>query len=83
MDPSDWRDLEYERLGYRPDLMADIAWRSRHDTPPPRPEIRPQPQLADLPQRLQVLALARSMEAAGMPIDLRPEFARQGLGGQR
>lgn len=76
MDPSEWADRQYAAIGYQPDLMEDIAWRSRHDTPPPRPEIQAQPKIGDLPQRIQTLALARSMQAAGMDVQLRREFHR-------
>jgi hypothetical protein len=83
MDPSAWQAKQFEAIGFRPDLMEDIAWRSRHDTPPPRPEIPKQPQLRDLPQRIQTLQLGQSLAAAGMPVTIRPEFHHPFPGGNR
>jgi len=67
LSPREWRAQELARLGYQQDLMSDMAWHATHETPAPRPAIRPQPgsNLNPLPARLKGAALARELRDAG------------------
>lgn len=68
LSPREWEAQELARVGYLPDVMADVQWRMSHDTPPPRSAIEAQPgtSLRPIPRRLQGAALGRELVAADL-----------------
>jgi hypothetical protein len=65
-DPLEFTADRRAELGWRFDAMADVRWHMGHSggEPPPRPAIRRQIQVSELPIRLRTLAYDRQAQAA-------------------